>query len=137
MKKAIHQDEQRKGVFAEQISTNIWQEIPSEENPYLAQASYCHGYDLMSLMERCSFEDMVLLLLQGELPTPERRELLRHLMIALVNPGPRHPATRAAISTGVGKSDPMHILPIALMILGGSTWGQVKYPTVWNSYGII
>ncbi|MBF0585185.1 MAG: hypothetical protein HQL80_13270, partial [Magnetococcales bacterium] len=122
-KKTIHQDEKRRGVFAEQISTRIWQEIPSEENPYLAKASFCHGYDLMSLMEKCSFEDVVLLLLQGELPTPERRELFRHLMVALVNPGPRHPATRAAISAGVGKSDPVHILPIALTILGGEQMG--------------
>ncbi|WP_130471018.1 citrate/2-methylcitrate synthase [Candidatus Magnetaquicoccus inordinatus] len=123
MKKAIKQDEKRKGVFAEQITTHIWQELPSAENPYLAQASYCHGYDLMTLMERCSFEDMLLLLLQGELPTAERKELLRQLMIALANPGPRHPATRAAITAGVGKSNPMHILPIALTILGGEHMG--------------
>jgi citrate synthase len=37
--------------------------------------------------------------------------------------GPRHPATRAAMNAGVGKTDPVHILPIALTVMGGSHLG--------------
>ncbi|BCR04379.1 hypothetical protein DESUT3_14480 [Desulfuromonas versatilis] len=44
-------------------------------------------------------------------------------MIALMNPGPRHPATRAAMNAGVGKTDTVHILPISLSILGGKHLG--------------
>ncbi|MEO5350958.1 MAG: hypothetical protein H7836_15145 [Magnetococcus sp. YQC-3] len=123
MKNKLFTKEERKGNFVDQLSCSIWEEVALEENPYLAKESYCHGYDLLSLMEKCFIEEVILLLLQGELPTPERRELLKNLMIALVNPGPRHPATRAAICAGVGKTDPKHILPIALTILGGEHMG--------------
>ena len=44
-------------------------------------------------------------------------------MIALINPGPRHPATRAAMNVGVGKTNPLHILPIAASVLGGDYMG--------------
>ncbi|MBF0097742.1 MAG: citrate synthase [Magnetococcales bacterium] len=123
MKKSSHQERRRDDAFAERIANAICEEVAVEGNPYLAQASYCHGYDVLSLMDKLSFEEMVLLLLQGELPTPARRELLRQLMIVLATPGPRHPATRAAMSAGAGKSDPRHILPIALTIMGGDHLG--------------
>jgi citrate synthase len=122
MKKNSHQETRRNDSFAERIASTICEEVPAAGNPYLAQASFCHGYDLLSLMGKLSFEEMVLLI-QGELPTPPRRELLRQLMIALASPGPRHPATRAAMSAGAGKSDPRHILPIALTIMGGEHLG--------------
>ena len=44
-------------------------------------------------------------------------------MIALINPGPRHPSTRAAMNASVGKTDSTHILPISLGILGGMHLG--------------
>ncbi len=47
-------------------------------------------------------------------------------MIAFINPGPRHPATRAAMNAGVGKTDPSHILPISLSILGGDHLGGAE-----------
>ena len=113
----------RQQKFAEKISTAIWEEEPAASNPYHAKASYCHGYDLMELMAKCSYEEVLLLLFQGELPSPEKKNLLRRLMIAMINPGPRHPATRAAMNAGVGKSDPRHILPISLSIMSGDNMG--------------
>ncbi|MBF0195517.1 MAG: citrate synthase [Magnetococcales bacterium] len=123
MQKKILEENMREGAFAKHLSSNIWLEEPSEDNPYLAKSCHCHGYDLMELMDKCSYEEMLLLMFQGELPTPERKQLLKSLMVALANPGPRHPATRSAMCAGVGKTDPKHILPIALNIMGGDHLG--------------
>ncbi len=118
----------RNEPFAQRVVTQIWQEEPSSDNPYIAAAALCHGYDLFELMEKRSFVDVFYLLFRGELPTKAEAQLLQALMIALINPGPRHPATRAAMNVGVGKTDPLHILPIAAAVLGGqhSGGGEVE-----------
>lgn len=115
--------ESRNDVFVARTATKIWQEIESPGNPYLAEACLCHGYDLLELTAKRSFVDTLYLLFRGELPNPDEARLLEHLMIALINPGPRHPATRAAMNAGVGSTDREHILPIALSIYGGSHLG--------------
>jgi citrate synthase len=113
----------RNDVFSKKTATQIWQENPCEDNPYIAESALCHGYDLYDLMEKCSFSDMFYLLFRGELPDPQTSKLLETLMIALINPGPRHPATRAAMNAGIGKTMPTHIIPIATSILGGDYLG--------------
>ncbi len=113
----------RNEAFVQRTATRIWQELPSNANPYIAESCRCHGYDLTELMASCSFTDVLYLLFRGELPDTKQSILLNQLMIALINPGPRHPATRAAMNAGVGKTDPVHILPIALTILGGNHLG--------------
>lgn len=113
----------RNEPFSKRATTRIWSEQPSSDNPYIAQSVLCHGYDLFELMEKRSFVDVFYLLFRGELPTPAQAELLQVLMIALINPGPRHPATRAAMNVGVGKTNPLHILPIASAVLGGEHLG--------------
>lgn len=113
----------RNEPFVERTATRIWSEQPSDDNPYIATHALCHGYDLFELMEKRSFVDVFYLLFRGELPTKDDAQLLQALMIALINPGPRHPATRAAMNVGVGKTDPMHILPIASAVLGGEYLG--------------
>lgn len=113
----------RNEAFSERASTRIWQETPADDNPYIASAARCHGYDLFELMEKRSFVDVFYLLFRGELPSPDEARLLQALMIGLINPGPRHPATRAAMNVGVGKTDPLHILPIAAGVLGGDHQG--------------
>lgn len=113
----------RNDVFAEKISTRIWEELPSAENPYIAESNRCHGYDLIELMQQKSYVDMFYLLFRGNLPSADERQLLERLMIGLINPGPRHPATRAAMNAGVGKSDPQNVLPISLTIMGGEHLG--------------
>lgn len=109
----------RNEPFVERTATRIWSETSSLDNPYIATAAACHGYDLFELMDKRSFVDVFYLLFRGELPNRAEAELLQTLMIALINPGPRHPATRAAMNAGVGKTDPVHILPIAAAVLGG------------------
>ncbi len=115
--------ERRSEAFALRTVTRIWEEQASEENPYLADSCRCYGYDLLDLMEKRTLVEVLFLLLRGELPSAQEARLLESLMIALINPGPRHPATRAAMIAGVGKTDPAHILPISLGILGGSHLG--------------
>ena len=116
--------ERRDERFAEKASTRIWKEVPSAENAYISRRSLCHGYDLMELMRTKGCADMIYLLLRGELPTAEQRKLLEMLMVGLCNPGPRHPATRAAINVAIGKTDTSHILPVALSIMSGAHLGS-------------
>lgn len=113
----------RNEKFAEKTATKICQEVPSEDNPYIAKKTLCHGYDIIELMRKKSFTDVFFLLFKGELPSKDENELLEALMIALINPGPRHPATRAAMSVGIGKTNNGHILPIASSILSGEYRG--------------
>ena len=113
----------RNEPFSARAATRIWAEQPSSDNPYIATSALCHGYDVFELMEKRSFVDVFYLLFRGDLPSVAEAQLLQTLMIALINPGPRHPATRAAMSVGVGKTNPLHILPIASAVLGGEYQG--------------
>lgn len=121
--KNSNQVRSRREAFSERTSTKIYFEQPSEDNPYIASATFCHGYDVCELMAKRSFADVFYLLFRGELPTPDEAQILQQLMIALINPGPRHPATRAAMNAGIGKTHPAHILPIGTALLGGEHHG--------------
>lgn len=109
----------RGDTFAPHLETRITEEIPHATNPYLAEEVRFHGYDHLELMAKLPFTDMLFLLLRGELPTPEQADVFRRLSVALINPGPRHPAGQAAIVAGVGKTNIEQLLPIALTIYGG------------------
>ena len=113
----------RNEPFAEKASTKIWKEIPSDDNPFIAAEALCHGYPLFELMQKRSFADVFYLLFRGEVPSKAEAKLLETLMIGLINPGPRHPATRAAMNAGIGKTNPAHILPIGAALLGGEHQG--------------
>jgi len=113
----------RNETFVQGTVTRIWQEQASAENPYIAESCRCRGYDLLELMSGRNYVDVLYLLFRGELPGKDESGLLEALMISMINPGPRHPATRAAMNAGVSKTDPVHILPIALTIMGGSHLG--------------
>lgn len=113
----------RNVAYASRVATKIWEEQPSLQNPYLAESCRCRGYDLFELMAKRSFVDMLFLLFLGELPSKEHAKILETLMIAFINPGPRHPAARAAIYAGCGRTRTSHILPIALSVLSGDHMG--------------
>lgn len=119
----------RNEPFVERTATRIWYEEPAADNPYITNNAFCYGYDLLALMNKRSFVDVFYLLFRGELPSKDDAQLLQQLMIALINPGPRHLATRAAMNTGVGKTDPVHILPIAAAVLGGEHEGAGEIET--------
>lgn len=109
--------------FTSRTVTKIWQEVSLQDNPYLAEDCRCYGYDILELAAKRSFVDVSFLLLSGDLPTVEQSELLESLMVSFINPGPRHPATRAAMNAGVGRTFNTHILPIGLSVMGGSHLG--------------
>lgn len=121
-----HDVRSRNQHFAEHTTTRIWKEHACDDNAYIAQSALCHGYDLYALMKNCSFIDVLYLLFRGELPSKNEAQLLETLMIALINPGPRHPATRAAMNAGIGKTLAVHILPIATSVLGGNHLGGTE-----------
>lgn len=124
MEKKSETTVQRRDVkYAARVATEIWDEQPSAQNPYLAERCRCRGYDLFDLMEKRSFVDMLYLLFLGELPAKEHARILETLMIAFINPGPRHPAARAAIYAGCSRTRTSHILPIALSVLSGEHMG--------------
>lgn len=112
----------RNEPFVTKPATRIMAEEPGS-NPYLARHCRLHGYDLLDLTRQASFVDVLFLLFRGELPTAAEARLLERLLIAFINPGPRHAATRAAMDAGLGRTDPAHILPIGLLVLGGSRGG--------------
>lgn len=118
--------QRRNLTYASRVATEIWDEQPSPQNPYLAERCRCRGYDLFELMEKSSFVDMLYLLFLGELPTKEQAKLLETLMIAFINPGPRHPAARAAVYAGCGRTQTANILPIALSVLSGDHLGGAE-----------
>lgn len=115
--------QRRQETFTERPATKIWLEEPHPDNHFVAENSACYGYDLLELMQKRSFVDVFFLLFNGKLPSRAESELLDALMCALINPGPRHPATRAAMNTGIGKTETTHILPISLGVLSGSHLG--------------
>ncbi|MFK8018337.1 MAG: hypothetical protein AB8B86_01075 [Pseudomonadales bacterium] len=109
--------------FVDRVKTRIWLEERSERNPYLAEDAYCHGYNCLDLMENLSYSDMIFLLLKGDLPNAKQAQLFSALLIAFINPGPRDNASRAAVQASIGKTDTLHILPIALNIFSGEASG--------------
>lgn len=112
--------------FADRVSTRICLEHPTPDNPYICQQQFLAGYNTLELVEKSSFTDVLLLLLRLEIPEPEHKRLLETLMIGLINPGPRHPATKAAMSASISKTNAEHILPASLSVMGGSRGGAAE-----------
>jgi len=112
--------------FADRVSTRICLEHPTPDNPYICQQQFLAGYNTLELVEKSSFIDVLLLLLQLELPKPEHKQLLETLMIGLINPGPRHPATKAGMAASISKTNAEHILPTSLSVMGGKRGGAAE-----------
>ena len=119
----------RHEAFVDRVATRIWQEVPTAHNPYIAESCQCHGYDTLELARKRSFSDVIFLLQIGELPTAPQSQLFETLLVSLSNPGPRHPATRAAMNAGVGKTDPALILPISQSVMSGDYLGGGEVST--------
>lgn len=112
--------------YSHRTASRITEEVASSHNPYVAVKVSYFGYDLLELMQKRSYVDVLFLLFHGELPDPQQAQLLEQLLIAFINPGPRHAATRAAMNAGVGKTRPQHILPIGMEVAGGAWLGGVE-----------
>jgi citrate synthase len=112
--------------YSQRTASRIAEEVPSQHNPYIAERINLYGYDLLELMQKRSYVDVLFLLFKGDLPSKPQAQLLETLLIAFINPGPRHPATRAAMNAAVGKTRPVHILPIGLQVGGGAWLGGME-----------
>jgi hypothetical protein len=123
---ALSAERRREDRFARHPVTHIWQETASPENPFVASEARCHGYDLFDLLHEVSFCDALFLLFRGELPARPQSELFEKWWIASMNPGPRHPATRASLNAGIGKTHAANILPVGLTVLGGDHLGAAE-----------
>ena len=112
--------ESRKDPFVDRAKTSIWHEVATEDAGYVSSKASCYGYSITSLLEKgYSQTDMIFLLLQGDLPTAQQRQLLDALSVAICNPGPRHPATRSVMEAAVSKTKSPNFIPIGLMVLSG------------------
>jgi citrate synthase len=115
--------QKKKLGFSKSIKSKICQEIPSEDNPYLANERLIAGYNIEDLASQTSLVDSIYLLFKGELPDKVDSQLLNTLFISLINLGPRHPAIRASMTAGISKTRAEHLLPIGLLTLGGEKGG--------------
>lgn len=118
--------ERRGDRFAERVETRIWLEQAASDNPYNATEAFCHGYALQDLLTKCSYWEYIYLLFTGKRCSPAQHTLLEKIGIALANPGPRHPATRAVIAAAVSKTDPVNVLPLGLNVMAGAHLGAAE-----------
>lgn len=116
--------ESRNDKFTSRIKSEITLEIPADDNLFLAKEVRTHGYNVLDLMDNCDHIDSLFLLFKGELPTQEQKNILTKLSLFLMNMGPRHSSARTAANAGIGRTDVNHILPIAIMGMGGSYNGS-------------
>lgn len=108
----------------EVIRTRIWREEPAADNPFAAQAAYCHGYDVFGeMLGQARWSEMLYLLFRGERPSAREADLLEALAVALANPGPRDPSVHAAMCGGVGGSPSASCLMAALAVGAGGLGG--------------
>ncbi len=117
--------------YASRAATGICLETPSDHNPFVAERRFIHGYDVVELAQKKSFIESLLMMFLGEFPSRDQARLFECLMVGLMNLGPRDPATRAAMVAGVSKTNAEHLLPVGLLVLGGSDQGATE---VYNSY---
>ena len=118
--------------FSAKAKTQICLEEADTNNPYVCTKQYLSGYDTLELAKQKSFVEVLMLLFKLELPSPEAHQLMETLMIGLINPGPRHPATRAAMSVGISKVNSEHILPISLSVMGGNRGGATEVAAAYQ-----
>lgn len=116
------------------FETKIWLDQAQQGNPFVADASYCHGYDVFGeLVNRAGYADYLLLLFTGAKPAPEESRLFEVLGIALANLGPRNASVRAAMNAGVGGAPAAASLISALAVGAGQTGGtrEIYMLTQW------
>jgi len=121
----VNTEKSKQSVFAEKIRTRIWQDEPDPENPWHARSARIHGYSMHDLIDHCDYVSMIFLMFRGELPDERQRELMRRILIAFCDPGPRHDAVRAAMNAAASGTQAASLLPIGLSVLGGDWLGSV------------
>lgn len=119
------QTEKNKGdAFTQGIPTSIWKEEATVSNPYVTQKAFCYGYNFDEILDQLSYVETLYLLLTGKIATDQQSRLLEICLKMFITPGPRHPATRAAMNAGIGRTEVTHILPISLSVLSADYLGS-------------
>lgn len=116
------------------FQSQIWLDEAQPEDPFTAQASYCHGFDVFGqLIQKASYTDYILLMFNGEKPSAQQSKLFETLAIALGNLGPRNASNRAAMNAGVGGAPAAACLISSLAIGAGQTGGcrEIYTLTQW------
>jgi citrate synthase len=125
--------------FSDVINSRIWDEDAEHDNPYVATACFCSGYDVYGdLLGKASYLEFLYLLFKGERPTQQVTRAFEVLAIAVANPGPRDPSVHAAMAAGVGGSTSASALMAALAVGAGSYGGAREVYLVlqfWNDHG--
>lgn len=110
----------------ESVTTAIWLDEDDGTDPFSAQRSWCHGYDVFGqVLTRASYPEYLYLLLVGERPSAAQARVLERTAIALANPGPREASVRAAMNAGVGGSTAASAL-IAALGVGAGVYGGAR-----------
>jgi citrate synthase len=112
--------------FPDRIRTRVWEEVPAQDNHWIATGARCHGYALEDMVQRLSFADSVFLLLRGELPNPSQQQLFSRFLVSFCNPGPRHAATRAVMNAAASGTRTAALPSIGLALLGGEHLGSAE-----------
>ncbi|MBT9597497.1 MAG: citryl-CoA lyase [Vitreoscilla sp.] len=111
-------------AHAELIHTHLWHEEPEAGDPFATRTARCRGYDVFGeLVGQASWAEMLLLLWQGERPSPAAARLFEALAVALANAGPRDAAVHAAMCGAVGGSPAAACLMAALAVGAGRFGG--------------
>lgn len=118
--------ERRKTKFSQRIKSKIWSDSPCADNPYIAQKSLVHGYNVLDIAENLSFSESIFLNIKGELPSTEQLDLFNGIFSGLSNLGPRHAAVRAVMNAAVSKAHVQNLLPIGMAIASGEFLGAAE-----------
>ena len=106
--------------------TEITLEIPSENNEYITDEIYTHGFNQIEMAEVLSYPQSLLIMFTGDLPEKKKVKLFEVLLISLMNLGIRHPATRAVRTAAVSKTSSELLLPLSLNVLSGEENGALE-----------
>jgi citrate synthase len=106
------------------FESNIWLDEPQKDDPFTAEASYCHGFDVFAqLIHKASFSDYILMMFTGNRPSSSQSKLFETLAVAMANLGPRDASIRAAMNAAVGGAPAASSLIASLAIGAGQTGG--------------
>ncbi len=112
--------------FSDIIHSAMWDEQAQTDDPYTADAVYCHGYDVYGdVIGKAGYGAYLYLMFRGERPTPTVVAAFELLAVALANPGPRDPSVHAAMAAAVGGSTAGSAL-VAALAEGAGGYGGAR-----------
>jgi len=105
--------------------TTIWKEEAEADNPFAAQAYFCHGYDVYKhIVPNATWSESLFLLFKGERPSHQQAQLLEKLALILSHTSMRDASVRAAMNSGVSGATHAATLMAALAVGAGQYGGS-------------